>query len=115
MKVTPALFIPYFLYKRSWRTSGSTFLGLALFLVIVPSIVLGPSFNGRCLAMWWHRMITPFVVEGDISPQEVNQSLGGVVTRLLTEQPIRDEDQRYGGVERQVNVVAWPGRRSPNW
>lgn len=108
VKVTPALFVPYFLYKRSWRTSGSAFLGLALFLVIVPSAVLGPSFNGRCMSMWWDRMVTPFVVDGDISPQEVNQSMGGVLTRLLTDVPVRGEDERYGGTIHQANVVSWP-------
>src|SRR5271166_3453739 len=32
-KVTPALFVLYFAYKRSWRTVGATCLGLLLFLV----------------------------------------------------------------------------------
>lgn len=108
VKVTPALFLPYFLYKRSWRTSGATLLGLALFLVIVPSAILGPAFNGRCMATWCQRMITPFVVEGDISPQEVNQSMGAVLTRLLTDVPVRDDEQRYGGTVLKANLVSWP-------
>lgn len=108
IKVTPALFVPYFLYKRSWRTSGASFLGLALFLVIVPSAVLGPSFNGRCISTWCQRMVTPFVVEGDISPQEVNQSMGAVMTRLMTDVPVRDEDERYGGTVYKANFVSWP-------
>ena len=79
-KVTPALFVPYFVYRRSWRTVGSTFLGLVLFLLIVPSLIIGPRFNLDCLQMWWHRMLTPFLVEGSTSPQEVNQSMMGVMT-----------------------------------
>jgi hypothetical protein len=84
-KVTPALFVPYFAYKRSWRTVGATFLGLGVFLLIVPSVFLGPQFNWECLTMWWHRMIGPFVAKGEGSPQEVNQSMVGVLTRLLTD------------------------------
>jgi hypothetical protein len=73
------------MYKRSWRTVGATMLGMGLFLLIVPSLVIGPQFNGECLGMWWQRTITPFVVKGASSPQEVNQSMIGVLTRLLTE------------------------------
>jgi hypothetical protein len=104
-KVTPALFIPYFAYKRQWRTVGSTFLGLAVFLLVVPSLVVGPRFNWQCLEMWWHRMLTPFLVEGSASPQEINQSMVGVLTRLLTE--ITPGTSRYD-VHLDVNLVAWP-------
>jgi hypothetical protein len=83
-KVTPALFFVYFAYKRSWRTVGWGLLGLGIFLLIVPSAVIGPEFNGECLGMWWHRMVTPFVVKGNASPQEINQSIPGVLMRLLT-------------------------------
>ena len=104
-KVTPALFFPYFVYKRSWRTVGATLLGMGLFLLIVPSLVIGPQFNGECLAMWWHRMLSPFLVKGATSPQEINQSMVGVLTRLLTDaetgdgplrRPPRPEPRRRG-------------------
>jgi hypothetical protein len=85
-KVTPALFVPYFMYKRSWRTVGATFLGLGLFLVIVPSLILGPEFNGQCLHMWWHRMLRPFVVDHEVGDHEINQSMAGVLSRFFTEQ-----------------------------
>ena len=59
---------------------------MGIFLLIVPSLVIGPQFNGECLGMWWHRMITPFVVKGATSPQEINQSMvWRVLTRLLTD------------------------------
>ena len=82
--MTPALFFVYFAYKRSWRTVGWGLLGLGIFLLIIPSAVIGPEFNGECLGMWWHRMVTPFVVKGATSPQEINQSIPGVLMRLLT-------------------------------
>ncbi len=102
-KVTPALFLPYFAYKRSWRTVGSTFLGLALFLLVVPSLVLGPEFNELCLRTWWHRMLTPFLMEGNASPQEPNQSMVGVLTRLLTE--IKPGTNRYD-VRLDLNLLS---------
>jgi alpha-1,2-mannosyltransferase len=83
-KVTPALFFLYFAYKRSWRTLSWGLLGLGIFLIIVPGVVLGTQFNGECLGMWWHRMITPFIVKNASSSQEVNQSLLAVLMRLLT-------------------------------
>jgi hypothetical protein len=104
-KVTPALFVPYFLYKRSWRIVGASALGMGIFLLIVPSLVIGPAFNGECLGMWWHRMMSPFLVKGSVSPQEINQSMAGVITRLLT-QP-RIGTGRYD-VRLDLNLVAWP-------
>ena len=104
-KVTPGLFLLYFLYKRSWRTAGAALLGLALFLVIVPSLVIGPDFNGECLATWWRRMITPFVENGVVSQQEINQSMVGVLTRLFTE--ARTGTGRYD-VHLDLNLAAWP-------
>lgn len=85
-KVTPALFVPYFMYKRSWRVVGSTMLGIGLFLVVVPGAILGPEFNGQCLHMWWHRMLRPFVVKDEVGAHEINQSLAGVLMRFFTEQ-----------------------------
>jgi alpha-1,2-mannosyltransferase len=106
-KVTPALFFPYFLYKRSWRTAAATLLGLGIFLIIIPSLVLGVDFNARCLSMWWHRILSPYIEHNVGSPQEVNQSMVGVLTRLLTKQPIAPGRYR---VHRNVNFVAWaPG------
>jgi hypothetical protein len=104
-KVTPALFVPYFAYKRSWRTVGATVLGMGVFLLIVPSVFLGPQFNGECLAMWWQRMIGPFLAKGEGSPQEVNQSMVGVVTRLLTDAKLGPG--RYDA-HLDVNLVSLP-------
>lgn len=103
-KVTPALFVPYFAYKRSWRTVGATCLGMGVFLLIVPSLIIGPSFNMECLATWWQRMISPFIVKGTSSSQEINQSLPGVLTRLLTETKVGDG--RYSN-RLDLNLVTW--------
>ena len=109
-KVTPALFVPYFLYRRQWRAAGATMVGIALFLFVVPSFILGAGFNAQCLAMWWHRIMSPFVGGDMVSVQEVNQSMGGMLSRLLTEAP-RVKDHGYGGTMYDLNLLSWPPTR----
>ena len=84
-KVTPALFFLYFAYKRSWRTVAWGMLGLGIFLLIVPSVVIGPDVQrrvpGDVVAPNDHAVHRQ---GGDSSPQEINQSLLAVLMRLLT-------------------------------
>ncbi len=91
-KVTPALFGLYYVYKGSWRTVAASALGMGIFLLIVPSVFLGPEFNGLCLATWWHRILRPYVASDVTGVQEINQSMIGVVMRILTKQV---GDERY--------------------
>jgi alpha-1,2-mannosyltransferase len=106
-KVTPGLFLLYFLYKRSWRTVGATALGMGIFLLIVPSLFLGPQFNGVCLGTWWHRILSPYVTNGKVGDQEINQSLIGVLSRLLTT-PTRTGEY---SIKIPVNFVDWDPQR----
>jgi hypothetical protein len=88
-KVTPALFLPYLVWKRAWRTLAGFALGLALFLWpgVVPALVLGVHENQRQLASWYREMVYPFVVEGKVTSEQNNQSLPGLVSRLATHSP----------------------------
>jgi hypothetical protein len=88
-KVTPALFLPYFLWKRSWRALAGSALGLALFLWpgFVPDLALGPDYNRQLLTGWYQDMVSPFVAEGKVTSEHNNQSLPGVVARLATHSP----------------------------
>jgi hypothetical protein len=104
-KVTPALFFVYFAYKGSWRTVAWGLVGLVLFLLVVPSAIIGPAFNWQCLQSWFHHMVTPFVLKGASSSQEINQSIVGVLTRLLTE--IRPGHGRYQ-VHQDLNLISLP-------
>ena len=103
-KVTPGLFLAYFLYKREWKTVAATLLGVFVFLFVVPSMVIGPEFNYECLTTWWHRMLSPFIVNGDASDQEINQSMIGVLTRLFTDS--KTGPGRYD-VHLDVNLLSW--------
>src|SRR4029077_5987831 len=56
-KLTPALFVPYFLWKRSWRTLGGCALGLVLYLWVAPGMFLGMSRNAQSLNSWAEKMV----------------------------------------------------------
>jgi alpha-1,2-mannosyltransferase len=86
-KVTPALFVGYFLWKRAWRVLAGCGAGLGLFFFLVPALFLGWSQNLHALRSWVEVMILPFVVGGVVTPEHNNQSLPGLVARLLTAAP----------------------------
>jgi alpha-1,2-mannosyltransferase len=88
-KVTPALFIPYFLWKRQWRVLAGCAAGLLLFLWpgFVPALFLGWEDNQKQVGSWYREMVYPFIVEGKVTSEHNNQSLPGLVTRLATHSP----------------------------
>lgn len=86
-KVTPALFLPYFVWKRAWRAVAGTLVGLALWLLVVPGAALGWNRNVELLGSWFDTMVKPFVVEGKVTSEHANQSIPGLTFRLLTAEP----------------------------
>src|SRR5262249_3521925 len=86
-KVTPALFLPYFLWKRAWRLLIGSAAGLVLWLVFVPGIFLGMHRNLDLLESWYGCMVRPFVEQGQVTTDHTNQSLPGLAYRLLTHSP----------------------------
>jgi hypothetical protein len=112
-KVTPALFVPYFVWKRAWRTLAGTALGLALFLWpgFVPAIFLGWDENRHQLMSWYKEMVHPFVVEGKVWTEQNNQSLPGLAYRMLTDSPsVSHYEGNVYTVDERDNVATWdPG------
>ncbi len=86
-KVTPLLFVPYFLWKRQWKVVAGCAAGMGLFLFVVPAVFLGWNENFTKLGSWADQMVLPFVRDGVVSSEHPNQSLPGVVHRLLTHSP----------------------------
>jgi hypothetical protein len=86
-KVTPALFLPYLLWRRWWTALAGAVVGLGLWLVLVPGVVLGFDRNAELLGSWFDTMVKPFVIDGRITSEHANQSLPGLFTRLLTDAP----------------------------
>jgi hypothetical protein len=86
-KVTPALFIPYLVWKRAWRCLAGVAVGLGLWLGAVPGAVLGWDQNVTLLESWFDEMVRPFAIEGKVTSEHANQSIPGVTARLLTSEP----------------------------
>jgi hypothetical protein len=83
VKVTPALWGLYLLYKRQWRAVAGLVAGLVLALEIAPLVVLTASMNHTLLACWYGQVIRPPVIEGQIFSPLDSQSLVGVTNRLF--------------------------------
>lgn len=83
IKVTPALWVLYLLYKRQWRALLGVAVGLILALEVVPWLILTPQTNHALLARWYDHVVGSFVAEGKIYSPDINQSLAGVTNRLL--------------------------------
>ncbi len=95
-KVTPALFVIYFAWKRGWKVLIGTGIGLGLFFFVVPSIIYGFhqgslvegwDQNWLALTSWVKAMILPYLRDGTITSEHHNQSLPGLLARLLSESP----------------------------
>jgi alpha-1,2-mannosyltransferase len=88
-KVTPALFLPYLVWKRAWKTLAGCAAGLALFLWpgLIPGLIMGVERNQHHLMSWYQDMVYPYVVEGKVTSEHHNQSLPGLVARLATHSP----------------------------
>jgi alpha-1,2-mannosyltransferase len=86
-KVTPALLVPYFLWKRAWRALAGCVAGLALFLFLVPGVFLGMERNAHLLASWYRCMVEPYVGQGLVTTEHINQSLPGLIYRWGSHSP----------------------------
>jgi hypothetical protein len=111
-KVTPALFVPYFLWKRAWKALAGVCLGLMLFLFLVPSVFLGAGRNFELLHSWTDQMVTPYLVKGVVTSEHQNQSLPGFLYRIATANPSFLVDGtvpgRYDNVcELDIATVKW--------
>jgi hypothetical protein len=83
-KVTPALLLVYFLYKRCWKLVGWSVIGLVLWFLIVPGVVLGFGRNVELLTAWSQMIIVPYTIEGYVTIKEINQSLPGMLVKWMS-------------------------------
>ncbi|HJT79208.1 MAG TPA: glycosyltransferase family 87 protein [Gemmataceae bacterium] len=100
-KVTPALFIPYLVWKRAWKALLGCGVGLVLFFWLVPACFLGWQQNAEDLRSWVDNMVVPFVIKGNVTSEHNNQSLPGLVFRMTTHSPSFStyEHDRYKPLE----------------
>lgn len=86
-KLTPALLLPYFVWKGAWKSVAGCFVGLGLFFFLIPGSILGFDYNWALLTGWVDVMVMPFVRGEFVTSEHHNQSLPGVVYRLFTHNP----------------------------
>lgn len=103
LKVTPALFLLFFLWKRRWRLAGYTAMATICW-ILLPALYMGPSW-------WWSQQrewtqVAVGSILGHESPatrsneQQVrNQSLQQTLLRYLVtipeDHPLRQKDPGY--------------------
>ena len=83
-KVTPALLLLYFLYKRRWRICLGAAIGLAIFVLIIPGAYLGFQKSIDEHVAWYHMLVEPYAKDGWVTLEIANQSLYGALVRVLS-------------------------------
>ena len=89
VKVTPAIFAAYFLWKRRWIVAAAAVAGVAVWSVAVPALVFGWDQNLRWLAQWAEIMIVPYATKGTVA-YAISQSFGSFALRLFSAVPVFD-------------------------
>ena len=90
IKFTPVLFFPVFLASRQWRAAGGMLFSAVFFVILVPSIVIGPKLNVDLIREYISQesgLLTPHDHERVITGQDrpvAGQSLKALLTRYLT-------------------------------
>jgi len=87
VKVTPAIFAVYFLWKRRWTVAACAIAGVAIWSLAVPAAVFGWTQNLRWLAGWARIMIVPYVTQGTVV-YAMSQSFGSFALRLFSAVPV---------------------------
>jgi len=109
LKVTPALFIPYFLYKRKWLSVAGSIAGIVLFCWIVPGLILGFDYNNQLISDWYKQMILPFLTGMPVEymqTQHLNQSFTGLFYRFLSDSVAITADVKRGYGELRINFMS---------
>jgi hypothetical protein len=109
-KVTPAVFLAYFVWKRGWRAAAWGAVGLALFGGILPLAVFGAGETGRLYAGFHERLVAPQLESGS-APRMPDgsvpgQSLEPILARLLSRTPVESHVGEGAESSFTVNVAS---------
>jgi hypothetical protein len=121
-KLTPALVVVYFLWKREWLVVLWSLVGLLFWWLLLPASVLGWERNGLLWDHWADYMVRPYVEEGAVTTVQTNQSAVALLHRWSTGR---------SGESIQISAkvlvacllaflawisrTSWPSRQSPGW
>jgi alpha-1,2-mannosyltransferase len=103
LKITPALFVLLFLWKRQWRVASYTVLA-AIFWIVLPAVHMGPTSWWEHQAEWTRNATLSLIdrqMEGrqENEQQKANLSLRHTLMRYLVTYPenhlLRQVDRSY--------------------
>jgi len=83
LKMTPALFLLYWLQQRNWKLLAGAFAGLAVFVALIPLVVLGPGRYATLGQSYLENLIVPGLLKNAWYPVHINQSVSGVFSRYF--------------------------------
>ncbi len=107
IKVTPLVFLIYFLWKRQWQVAAGIIVGLILGLLLIPAAIFGWHQNLLWLHQWTDIMIVPYLRGGHLT-YFVGQSIPVFIARLIRHVPAfpMHPDQLHPA--HYVNVINLP-------
>ena len=82
LKLTPALFLLYWLWQREWKLLAATAIALPA-MMLSPALFIGWEFYAACMTAWWTQIIGPSL-SGAWYPMHFNQSLPAMIGRLFS-------------------------------
>ena len=106
IKVTPLVFLPYFLLRRRWTIAIAMTLGLIFWFLLVPALAFGWAQNLRWESQWFHIMILPFA-KTDVRVL-MGESLPSFLTKLLRHVPAFISDKTGTPVFHFINIADLP-------
>lgn len=101
LRAVPILFLPYLLYKRSWRAAGWMSGWLLVLNVALPLVAFGPT---TALQRWRSWRTVAAAETADPVPGYSNQSLLAALKRVLTADASARDPLRYA-------IASWPVER----
>lgn len=104
VKLTPVLFLIYFLYKKDYEVLPWTLFGLLLFMVAIPSMFYGFQKTLIYLSDYFRLVIMPFAnnavaIRGTTGFWHSNQSIDGFLGRHFTD----FGKNHYGGLHNIID------------
>ena len=93
LKMTPALFLLYWVFQRGWKVLIGAAVALVVLGVVLPvgacvavkdySVSDGVGHYAELTKTWVNKLILPGLVRGVWYPEHINQSLPGVMSRYF--------------------------------
>ena len=117
LKITPLLFIAYFIFKKQFRIMKGVLISLLVFIVIIPVLFFGVGKTIEYHKTWFQRSFFPQVTNNEFMEgrfyRSGNQSLEAMANRFLTDLPYNIVSGKYLTIK-SVSILHF-GRNTVKW